>query len=306
MSHYEERLERDLTRIRKHVADMAGHVETAVKNAMRALQTGDNTLAAATVLADHQINRTMREIDKLCHGFIALHLPSAGHLRLLSSVIRANIELERIGDYAATICREALQLDQLAPQPLLSDIEVMSGARAGKQNLLHRALEAFREGSADLAPRHPRSRPRRSARVECASLFSDLLREAELASRPLYELVRAADRGLQRAQRVADQAKNICEETIFAATGQTKPPKTYSILFSTRRRRATASSPRRGRASTTPRAAATRARAGRRPTGLDPSCSSSSRRTDSASTSPAPVPGGSQSCRSTSPTSTSS
>jgi protein-tyrosine-phosphatase len=30
---------------------------------------------------------------------------------------------------------------------------------------------------------------------------------------------------------VADQAKNICEETIFAATGETKPPKAYKILF---------------------------------------------------------------------------
>ncbi len=32
-------------------------------------------------------------------------------------------------------------------------------------------------------------------------------------------------------KRVADQAKNICEETVFAATGEQKAPKVYNILF---------------------------------------------------------------------------
>jgi protein-tyrosine-phosphatase len=32
-------------------------------------------------------------------------------------------------------------------------------------------------------------------------------------------------------KRVADQAKNLCEETVFAATGDTKAPKIYNILF---------------------------------------------------------------------------
>ena len=38
-------------------------VETAVRNAMHALQTGNTKLAAATVLGDHPINRSMRRID---------------------------------------------------------------------------------------------------------------------------------------------------------------------------------------------------------------------------------------------------
>jgi len=32
-------------------------------------------------------------------------------------------------------------------------------------------------------------------------------------------------------KRIADQAKNICEETIFAVTGQQKKPKVYKVLF---------------------------------------------------------------------------
>ncbi len=51
-----------------------------------------------------------------------------------------------------------------------------------------------------------------------------------MQSRPLRELF-ALLIVLHRLERVADQAKNICEETIFAATGETKPPKAFTILF---------------------------------------------------------------------------
>jgi len=223
MSHYEERLERDLTRIRKHVADMAGHVEAAVKNAMRALQTGDNTLAAATVLADHQINRTMREIDKLCHGFIALHLPSAGHLRLLSSVIRANIELERIGDYAVTIAREALQLPDPPEGSMAHELERVGGET---QLMLHQSIRAFNELNAEMA---------RSTMIMEEQMENDLdIVYAELMANDEREAVKnilAVFAIFSQLKRVADQAKNICEETVFAATGEMKAPKIYNILF---------------------------------------------------------------------------
>ena len=36
---------------------------------------------------------------------------------------------------------------------------------------------------------------------------------------------------LTRLGRVADQAKNICEDTLFAVAGETKEPKTYRVQF---------------------------------------------------------------------------
>ena len=70
---------------------------------MHALLTRDRELAAEVILGDLPINREVRAIDALCHAFVARHLPSAGHLRFVSSVLRLNVELERIGDYAVTI-----------------------------------------------------------------------------------------------------------------------------------------------------------------------------------------------------------
>ena len=46
MSHYEERLERDLGQLREHISSMARMVEEGIKNAMHALQTGNKKLAA--------------------------------------------------------------------------------------------------------------------------------------------------------------------------------------------------------------------------------------------------------------------
>ena len=74
-------------------------VEEALENAVTALIKIDHELAYAIILEDNCINRGFEEINQLCYGFVARHLPSAGHLRMISSILRMNIEMERIGDY---------------------------------------------------------------------------------------------------------------------------------------------------------------------------------------------------------------
>ena len=97
MSQYEARLERDLGRIRVEIRDLAEAVQVSLETASRALFAGDHELSYSVCLGDHPINRASRALDKACHGFIAVHLPSAGHLRYISAVMRANLELERVG-----------------------------------------------------------------------------------------------------------------------------------------------------------------------------------------------------------------
>ena len=68
------------------------------------------------VLGDLVVNRRVRKLDSKCHAFVARHLPSAGHLRFVSSVLRLSIALERVGDYAVIIARELAQLESPPPQ----------------------------------------------------------------------------------------------------------------------------------------------------------------------------------------------
>ena len=225
MSHYEERLEADVAKLRRRIKDIGSRVEEAQKAAVHALLTGDRALAYRTILHDHPINREVRAIDRACHAFVARHLPSAGHLRFVSSALRLGGGLERIGDYASTICREAVQLSAPPWPAVARDIDLMADQSRG---VLRQAMRAWNEGNADLA----RGTMGMVSQAKAASrkVFDDLLREGEEHRVSLNELF-ALLVIFNRLDRVVAQSKNICEETLFAVAGETKAPKVYRILF---------------------------------------------------------------------------
>ena len=223
MKHYEKRLEQDEENIRAKNVAIAALVREALKNAVHAVLTGNHKLANLTVLGDGEINRAARAIDRDCHLFIVRHLPSAGHLRLMSATIRSAIALERIGDYAVNISRVAAQLSAPPDQHLASAIENMA-QESGE--MLERAEQAFVEGNAEQA--------------KAIMVMADQVERLRTAA--LNDLAAAADtRPVQdlfylfvvfsALERVSDQAKNLCEEAVFAATGETKAKKVYRILF---------------------------------------------------------------------------
>lgn len=223
MSYLEERLKKDLDKIHNRVAKQAEHVEAAVTNAVHALQTGNKKLAYATVLNDLAINRTMREIDDICHKFIAIHLPSGSHLRLLSSVIRVNIELERIGDYAVTIARQAVQLSTPPEGNIARELDRMA---SDSLLMLRQAIKAYNNLNAEMA---------RSTKLLADQMEHNLDSVyAEIMANQDHDKVKeilAIFVVFTQLKRVADQAKNLCEDTIFAATGEQKAPKVYKVLF---------------------------------------------------------------------------
>ena len=223
MSHYEQRLETDLENIRGEVSGLATRVKEAVKNSVHALLTANQDLASDTILGDGPINRKMREIDTLCHRFIAVHLPSAGHLRLMSSVIRINIILERIGDYAVTISRELQRINGAPDKRLAQGIDLLANE---VQLMLKQAIASFDEDNAELA----RGTISMAAQVDntVAGLYEELLDEK--AQWSLIERF-AVFSVYHRLERIADQAKNLCEQTIFTVSGEGKASKVYQILF---------------------------------------------------------------------------
>lgn len=224
-SHYEERLEKDLAWIQDLVGIVGQAISRALGNAVRAVMTLDRDLAAETVIGDYTINRQTRELDRLCHAFVARHLPSAGHLRYVSAVMRLDIALERIGDYAATISRTAAQLSTAPPAVVTRDVETMA---EHARRMLDDALRSFHQRDANLAQATITSASQFTSYFD--KVFADLVAEGERRSRPVMDLF-ALMATFNRLERVIHQAKNICEETIFVATGRTKGEKTFQILF---------------------------------------------------------------------------
>jgi len=223
MSHFEERLEADLTAIRQWVWDMGDDVEKALLNAKTALLVRDEDLAYATVLGDNPINRKSRACDRLCHTFIARHLPGAGHLREMAATIRVNVALERIGDYAVTISRESLQLQQDLPESFITQIDLLADESL---RILHESRTAFRDSNAELARALMQMAKQVQGKMDSiyGALFSEksgLSPATLLAVFVIFNLLK----------RVADQAKNICDQTFYAVRGVAKIPKTYHFLF---------------------------------------------------------------------------
>ncbi len=222
MSRYEERLASDKAEIRTRVADVGRRVGEAVAGAVAALLAHDKAKAYSIVLGDLPINREVRAIDKLCHAFVARHLPSAGHLRFVSSVLQVNIALERIGDYAASIARGSVQITDV-PERIRADLKELSDRVV---DILGQAVRAFAEEDAELA------RATKPLTKEIERRYGDMFRHLtrDAADLPLIDAF-ALLMVFSRLERVSNQARNLCEETLFIVTGETKPPKRYRILF---------------------------------------------------------------------------
>lgn len=225
MSHYEERLQRDFTAIRRAVQDVGNDILTALGNATHAFLTVDRHQAEDTVLGDPAINRATRDIEHRCHVFVARHLPSAGNLRFISSVLRLAVIMERVGDYAETIARAAIQLSEPSPTTVARDLELMMDQA---KTVLDASMSSFNDLDADrgLAAREMAGR----FVATYDKVFADLIRVGDKQSRPTNDLFLLLAT-FNRLERVIHQAKNIAEETVFAVTGQAKDPKTFDIAF---------------------------------------------------------------------------
>lgn len=223
MSHLEERMEADLNYIRDWMWNMGEDVENALRNAKRTLVLRDSELAYEVILGDHPINRNSRRCDRLCHRFIARYLPGAGALREMASTIRINIILERIGDYAVTICREALQLEKPLPEKFAQRIDDVTDTAI---EILAESRQAFRDGNAERAIALMQAAKRLDARMDV--YYDDLFAKDPNLNRTSRMVIFAI---LTVLKRIGDQSKNICDQTVFAVRGIAKLPKVYKILF---------------------------------------------------------------------------
>ena len=207
------------------VEEVGTELISIIGNACSSVLQIDRQLSAETVIGDFVINRKTREIDRLCHAFVARHLPSAGHLRYVSSVLRLNIALERIGDYAATISRTAAQLTEKPPKAVARDIHTMSEQA---RSILSDALQSYNGRNVQQAKSVLKTA--RNFAPYFDRVFDDLANEGDKNSRPIRDLFSLLAT-LNRLERVIHQAKNVCEEVIFVVTGESKGEKKFRILF---------------------------------------------------------------------------
>ncbi len=225
MSLYEERLEADLLTIRSQLEAVAAQVEDNLRHSVQTVLDLDPGRANETLIKDRAVNRGTRELDHFCHLFVARHLPSGSHLRFVSAVLRLAVVLERVGDYSVAICRVARQIESPLPDTVCNHIEMM-GRHACKA--LGTALAGFVAGDPDSA-RVSRGMATQTAAVYPYAL-EGLISAADSDRRPARDLFGAL-LVLRLLQRTAEQAENVCGQTLFAVKGKRKKEKRYRVLF---------------------------------------------------------------------------
>jgi phosphate transport system protein len=102
--------EQDLTDLHTEIVRMGALVETAIANAVTALETMDPELAAATMQADDAIDDMEKRIEHISLEIIALQQPMARDLRDVASALKLVTDLERIADHASDISEKIIVL----------------------------------------------------------------------------------------------------------------------------------------------------------------------------------------------------
>jgi phosphate transport system protein len=225
----EESLERDIDRIRQQVLEMSSLAERALRDCVEALTAGDRKRAYAVILRDQYIDEKEKEIDRLCLEFLVRQQPVGLHLRLAYSTIKINLELERVGDYAESVARQLLRLSSLPPpSPIRERIVEMADLAIP---MLHDSIEAFVRQDPELAKKVIAIEPAVDALL--GKLNTDVI-EALREQKVLPEMMEPLVTIGRRFERVADQARNVCMETLYMCTGEyAKHPgaDTFRILF---------------------------------------------------------------------------
>jgi phosphate transport system protein len=105
--HTSNKYNQELEDIRNALLKMGGMVEKQLKKAIQSLLTNDVSLARKVIKKDLGINAMEVKIDEECTQIIAKRQPAASDLRLIYAVIKCITDLERIGDEAEKIAKNA-------------------------------------------------------------------------------------------------------------------------------------------------------------------------------------------------------
>ncbi|MDP1546483.1 MAG: phosphate signaling complex protein PhoU [Anaerolineales bacterium] len=205
--------ENDLQQIKDEIILLGSMVEQALISAVDALKKRDIKAAQAIIIEDKEINKKRFDLENQIMVLIATQQPMAKDLRLLASCMEITSELERMGDYAKGIANINVRMgDEQLLKPL---IDIPRMAQKGV-DMLHRALTAFVNEDAETAKTIPIEDD------EVDALYNQIYRE-------LMVFIIEDPKNIERAnwllwvahniERFADRVTNICERTVFIATG---------------------------------------------------------------------------------------
>jgi phosphate transport system protein len=194
--------ESEIQKLKNELLVLGSMVEQQIVGSVDALKKRDIDASRRIYEIDLQVNAKRYAIEEQVMVAIATQQPMAHDLRLLASILEVSGELERMGE-----------------QPLLKPlIDTPRMAQIGA-DMLHRALAAFVNEDVKVAGSIPYEDD------EVDALYNQIYHELMMFVIQDAKTIERANWLLWVAhnlERVADRVTNICERTIFVATGEMK------------------------------------------------------------------------------------
>ncbi len=211
--HSREALDREEREIKDNVLRMGSLVADQILAALSALTAHDAEAAVAVIIGDARLNEVQRTISTLIARTIATQQPVARDLRFLLTLDHVSYELERMGDHASSVAKQARKL---APHPALKQYVRLPDMGEICARQVREVLYAL----VDI----DETRARAAAAVddEIDTLYHAIFDEVLDLMRENPDNVDRGARILFAAhylERIGDRVTNIAEDVVFLATG---------------------------------------------------------------------------------------
>lgn len=206
-------LDREEREIKDNVLRLGSLVADQILVAIASLRDHDTDAATAVIIGDGKINEAQRTVTGLIARTIATQQPVARDLRFLLALDHVAYELERIGDHAASVAKQARKL---APLPPLKDYVDMPRMGELCAKLVRDVLLAL----VDIDEVKAREVAAQDDVVD--DLYHRIFDEVLALMRASPDNVDRGARILFAAhylERIGDRVTNIAEDVVFLATG---------------------------------------------------------------------------------------
>ena len=204
----------ELKELKERLLYEGGLVERAFQDAIKALLERRSEIAEKVIEDDDFINAKEVEIDEFCLKLLALRQPAARDLRFITTAIKINYNLERIGDLAVNVSERVLELNKEPRLKPYIDLPTMASI---VQMMVKESLDAFVKEDVELALKVTRDDEQVDQLLD--QIFRELLTYMGQDLRTITRATRLLfiSKYLERA---ADHAVNIAELVIFMVEGK--------------------------------------------------------------------------------------
>jgi phosphate transport system protein len=212
--HIYKAFDMELKELKEKLLHEAGLVERAIQDAIKSLLERTSDVARKVIEDDDSINTLEVEIDEFCLKLLALRQPAARDLRFITTAIKINYDLERIGDMAVNICERVLELNQESQLKPYIDLPTMANI---VQTMVKESLDAFVKEDVQLALKVTQDDEKVDNYLD--QIFRELLTYMMQDARAISRATRLLFIS-KNLERMADHAVNIAELLIFMVEGK--------------------------------------------------------------------------------------